>query len=188
MKRVLILLVSGLLCCGPVWAGEKDDAVQACRQVVAEFSQLLQAELQSAMQQGGPAQAISVCRVKAPQIAVELTTKYNTYVRRTSLKPRNIRNTPVCWEEQVLNGFEHSHKQGVPVEDLESSAIVPADGDRELHYMKAIPTKPVCLVCHGDNIAPDVARQLHKLYPDDQALGFKVGDIRGAFSLRMPLD
>ncbi|MDE0059891.1 MAG: DUF3365 domain-containing protein [Defluviicoccus sp.] len=44
----------------------------------------------------------------------------------------------------------------------------------------------MCTVCHGTNIAPEVAAALDALYPDDLARGFEVGDIRGAFSIVQP--
>ena len=53
--------------------------------------------------------------------------------------------------------------------------------------MKAIGTQPVCTVCHGNGIAPEVAARLDALYPDDLARGFEAGDIRGAFSIVHPV-
>lgn len=49
--------------------------------------------------------------------------------------------------------------------------------------MKAIPTQALCLGCHGDNLNEDVKAELKLRYPSDQDVGFKEGDIRGAFSL-----
>jgi len=188
VNRLLICLILCLIWAGPVWAEGMEEGVQLCRQVVAEFSQKLQGELQAAMQQGGPVNAISICREKAPQIAIDLATHYQIYVRRTSLKARNIKNVSACWERKVLEDFEGRFNQGEKIEDLEYKNVAIEDGDRVLHYMKAIPAKPVCLMCHGSKIAPEVQEQLKKLYPDDEAIGFEVGQIRGAFSLRMPLD
>ena len=53
--------------------------------------------------------------------------------------------------------------------------------------MKAIPTAELCLACHGTKIDPVVAAKLTELYPRDQARGYKVGDIRGAFTFIEPL-
>ena len=53
--------------------------------------------------------------------------------------------------------------------------------------MKAIPTADLCLACHGESINPDIAAAIDEAYPEDQARGFKSGDIRGAFSLSKPL-
>ena len=53
--------------------------------------------------------------------------------------------------------------------------------------MQAIPTGEVCLACHGTAIAPEITAALDEQYPDDQARGFSLGEIRGAFSLSKPL-
>ncbi len=47
--------------------------------------------------------------------------------------------------------------------------------------MKAIPTGPLCLACHGETLAAPVAEKIGELYPADKATGFREGDIRGAF-------
>jgi len=52
--------------------------------------------------------------------------------------------------------------------------------------MKAIPTGEGCLKCHGQNIAPEITAKLKENYPDDKATGFKLGDVRGAFSIIQP--
>ena len=54
--------------------------------------------------------------------------------------------------------------------------------------MKAIPTQPLCLACHGQEIAPPVAEKLAELYPGDKATGFEEGDLRGAFVVVRQLD
>jgi hypothetical protein len=42
-------------------------------------------------------------------------------------------------------------------------------------------------VCHGEASNPDIAAAINKAYPKDQARGFSLGDIRGAFTLAKPL-
>ena len=72
--------------------------------------------------------------------------------------------------------------------DDESSATaltVSLDEGRE-GYVEPIRLLPQCLACHGEQIAPDVAARLHELYPDDQATGFAVGDLRGVFWIEYP--
>jgi hypothetical protein len=54
--------------------------------------------------------------------------------------------------------------------------------------MKAIPTKPLCLTCHAEAIAPEVETKINQLYPADRARGYRVGDLRGAFTLSKPIN
>jgi hypothetical protein len=48
-------------------------------------------------------------------------------------------------------------------------------------YVEPIVTQPQCLICHGSELAPPVAVALEAHYPEDQATGFAVGDLRGVF-------
>ena len=43
-------------------------------------------------------------------------------------------------------------------------------------------------MCHGpeDQIIPEVKSELAKVYPDDQAIGFQEGELRGWFWIEMP--
>ncbi|MFT6900001.1 MAG: hypothetical protein ACJAXS_000156 [Colwellia sp.] len=50
--------------------------------------------------------------------------------------------------------------------------------------MKPIPTLGVCLTCHGVNLDDEITHKVKTLYPNDQAIDFKVGGIRGAFTLQ----
>jgi hypothetical protein len=52
--------------------------------------------------------------------------------------------------------------------------------------MRALPTQGLCLGCHGpvEQLAPGVAERLKALYPDDRAVGYSLGQLRGAMTLR----
>jgi hypothetical protein len=39
----------------------------------------------------------------------------------------------------------------------------------------------MCLICHGENLAPDIATRISEAYPSDKATGFSEGDVRGVF-------
>ena len=88
---------------------------------------------------------------------------------------------------KVLEMFEQRRQAGESLKSMEYSDVVLQGDKRLFRYMKAIPTGKVCLQCHGSDLKSKVADQLDSLYPFDQARGFKVGDIRGAFSLSREL-
>ncbi len=128
------------------------------------------------------------CNLKAPQIATDVAASSGWAVGRTSLKLRNPEtNTPDQWEREVLAQFEERKASGEPVESIAYSETVEADGNRTFRFMKAIPTAEVCLACHGSDITPEVAAEIDRYYPNDQARGYEVGDIRGAFTLSKPM-
>ncbi len=157
------------------------------RDLIEQFSGRLQNELQQAMADGGPVNAIDVCKVRAPAIARELSTD-GWQIRRVSLRPRNPDNAADEFERRTLRDFEDKQARGWQVERLAYYKMQQhQQGEREFsefRYLKAIPTRSLCLTCHGDNMPAEVKTKLDALYPDDQARGYQLGDIRGAFSLR----
>lgn len=163
-----------------------DQQLQDYRQAAQTFGKTLKGELQAAMKQGGPMAAVSVCNERAPEIAAQLSEETGFTLRRTSLKPRAT--PPTDWEREVLEQFEARRADGEPPKAIEWHEVTNADGGKQLRYMKAIGTQGVCLTCHGTDIDPALKAKIDKLYPEDQAVGFEEGDIRGAFSITAPLE
>ena len=189
MNRFLLIALSSTLYCSSVYATSIDkERVQSSKAVVKEFMGQLKGELQSAMKAGGPVNAISVCQEKAPEIAKNLSEKNGWKVARTSLKTRNPANAPDAWETSVLEKFEARKKSGESVKPMAYFQQVDTQNGKAFRFMKAIPTGKVCLACHGENIDPKVAAKLKETYPDDKATGYKLGDVRGAFTITQPLN
>ncbi|MCW8909429.1 MAG: DUF3365 domain-containing protein [Gammaproteobacteria bacterium] len=159
---------------------------QKSKMVVKQFMGQLKGELQNAMKSGGPSNAIDVCNKTAPLIAKNLSDKYGWKVARTSLKTRNAANEPDVWEAKVLNMFEERKSKGEDVKSMAYSEAIEVKGRKYFRFMKAIPTGEVCLKCHGNNVAPELTAKIKEIYPDDQATGFELGDIRGAFTIIQP--
>ncbi|NBD96436.1 MAG: DUF3365 domain-containing protein [Gammaproteobacteria bacterium] len=164
----------------PEWVGEARTGADALG------SQLKQA-LMSAMQDGGPVAAIDVCRLQAPAIA-ERVSSGEMDVGRTSLKVRNPDNAPDAWEERMLADFKRRLADGEDPARIETF-VIRSDGQRRYgHWMKAIPTQGLCTACHGTDIQPEVAEAIDTAYPQDEARGFSVGELRGAFSVEIDLE
>ncbi len=163
-----------------------DALVTQAHTIIAQFSEKLKTQLMSAMKAEGPVKAIEVCNVRAPAIASEVSTQ-GWSVGRTSLKLRNVKNKPDEWEMRTLEFFEAEKAKGADVTKLERSEIANVNGVRTFRFMKAIPTGEPCLTCHGSEVSEPVKAKLATLYPNDQAIGFKAGDIRGAFTLSKPV-
>jgi hypothetical protein len=186
IRRVLLFFSCAVL---PIHllADEVADYTQEARGLVKEFFGALKGELEAAMKAGGPINAIGTCNLKAPEIAHQLSQRSGWELARTSLKLRNQDNAPDSWEKNVLLSFEARKKSGEDITNMELAGIVESEGKLTFRYMKAIPTGELCLKCHGDNIDAKVAERLDALYPDDQARGYKQGDIRGAFTFEKGL-
>lgn len=54
---------------------------------------------------------------------------------------------------------------------------------------KADRNQPICLGCHdeAESLKPAVTEKLQALYPTDKGVGYAVGQIRGAMTLRKAL-
>jgi len=152
--------------------------------IVKQFVDLLKPQLKQALQHGGPAHAIEICSKTAPALAVQLSKKSGWKIKRVSLKARNHHTAiPNAWEASVLQQFDRDRTNGRSPANMVASRV----GGGTYRFMKAQPVVPVCLLCHGEHISPDVAAALKHYYPKDQAKGYKLGQIRGAFSLTRQL-
>jgi len=166
-----------------VFAVSEEQMIAESKQAIKLFAIQLKAQLQQGMKQGGPGNAIKVCNTAAVDIQNQVSEKLGWKISRTSLKLRNSNNLPDEWEKKVLNDFEQRLTSGETIEKLEFSETFNESTPAVFRYMKVIPTQGLCLNCHGDKLTPEVHEKLQKLYPQDQAIGYKVGDIRGAFTI-----
>ena len=184
-----------LLCALGMSAVQAGDDVELREQRAAAatkgFMQQLGGALQKEMKAGGPVQAIEVCRDLAPSIAGELSRENGWRVTRVGTRVRNpLLGTPDAWEQQVLKEFKIRAAGGEALADMSFSAVVEEPDGRYFRYMKAIGTQAVCLNCHGpaQKIATGVPEQLATHYPMDRALDYHDGELRGAVSIKQPLD
>lgn len=138
---------------------------------------------------GGPESAVEVCRDKAPQMAKAASEQSGWTIRRVSLQNRNPKAVPDAWERAALEDFDRRAAAGESPATLEKSELVTNGERKEYRYMKALPVQQICLACHGtpDKIKPEVSAQLQKHYPDDKGVGYSIGQIRGAMTIRRAL-
>jgi len=149
-------------------------------QAMNELQTALLGKLRSAMEAGGPAAAVDVCRTEAPTIAEGVALKQGIELGRTSHRVRNPANAPRPWARAIVEGSAGAKAaaEQVRVVDL---------GDR-VGVLRPIGTADLCTRCHG--AAPDVKRNLGEAltaaYPQDRAVGFAAGDLRGWFWAEVP--
>jgi hypothetical protein len=167
--------------------GPEELAGQA-KAAVKDLATSLKSELIVAMEAGGAVQAIEVCHSRAPAIAADISERQGLEVYRVSQRNRNPDNAPADWQSAVLEDFEARLEAGEDPDSVAWQEVAEMEGGREYRFMKAIPTGGLCLQCHGNAIAPDVAARISELYPDDRAIGFEPGDLRGAFVVTKDLD
>lgn len=135
---------------------------------------------------GGPESAIDVCSQQAPQMARAASQQTGWNIRRVSLRQRNAAAAPDAWERAALEDFDRRAAAGESPSTLEKAETLTLGERKEWRYLKALPTGPLCLQCHGpgDALSAPVRARLHERYPADQATGYAAGQLRGAISLR----
>jgi hypothetical protein len=185
-----LLLSSAMFASGSARADADFDAALAeSRSLAGQLGSQLGAALKKELSTGGPESAIGVCRQVAPDLAGQLSRQSGARVARVSLRTRNpLLGQPDAWEQAVLQDFERRLSAGEKPETLEHAELVTEPAGRSFRYMKAIPVQPMCLGCHGatESMAPAIRERLAADYPQDRAVGYAPGQLRGAFSVRKP--
>lgn len=189
MKYATNLSLAALLAFGLAAANvQAEEAnVKTARAAAQELGKTLKGRLLSVMKAEGPAAAVAVCAQDSHQIALEISEKVGMEVGRRALKFRNWGNMPDDWERQTLERFLAAQVRGEDIATLEHSEVVSVEGEEVFYWAKPILLQQPCTTCHGDNVAADVKAVVADYYPEDLATGFKVGELRGIFSVKKTL-
>jgi len=187
----LSLMLAALAAPASVQAGDAPYDVAALKArssaLADRYQGALLSQLMAAMKEGGPEAAVAVCAEAAPAIAAELSAESGAHVARTAQRVRNPASAPTEAEQRILASMASAplDAEGEPAE----ATWMEGEGkDATLHYMRAIPLKPPCAACHGENVNPALLATIKEHYPGDTATGFKPGDLRGAFTITWPVD
>lgn len=186
MKCLALTAIAATMLTFNAWASDAPP-VEDVKAVAGGYAKHLKSTLQESMSKSGPAASLSVCSEKAAQLGAEVSNRTGWSVKRVSTQARNPLDMPDIYEAANLDQFEALIASGK--EDASSYKVVTEGGVRYARFMKAVRIEPVCLTCHGGSEVPrDVEKRLSELYPHDNARGYKLGDLRGALSIRVKLD
>ncbi len=180
----LVVLLSASVVSAQPGPSPNQSAMQETRDIAAAMLKELGQTLQAAMADGGPENAIGVCKTQAPEIAMKLSMKHQLKVARVGTRARNPdMGVPNDWQTQAFKQFETRLAKGDKPYDIEFIQLVKSGSyDLELRYAKPIVLQPMCTACHGtpEQISPEVKAKLDQLYPNDKAVNYKPGELRGA--------
>lgn len=97
-------------------------------------------------------------------------------IKQTSVKYRAVYNKPDKFETDVLGKFESKQLEGGKA----YSQVEDVNGKKALRYMFPLYISQLCLSCHGDPAGElDVTGRKKE--------GYKIGDLRGAISVIVPM-
>lgn len=141
----------------------------------------LSSNLKQAMGEGGIEYALEFCNVEAMPLTDSLSANYRVELRRASHKPRNPANRADSLEMKTIDQYLRQIK-----ENGELKPVVYVR-DKIISYHAPIRiNNQLCLNCHG-NRGTDVAESdfetIQELYPEDEATGFEMGQLRGIWSI-----
>ena len=173
MYRIRVTLICAALIV-PSALSATEVGIETSRAQAAGFLKELPLRLQAGMAES-PMAAIAVCQDEAPKIAERWSTEA-VMVRRTALKLRQPRNAASEADQATMLAFSKRLAAGESASSVEEFSVT-ADGS--MRYARALVTEAPCLVCHGEALAPAIAKTIGERYPADRATGFRLGDLRG---------
>jgi hypothetical protein len=182
----IIATVGGFL---PVSFAEESETVipdfrETGDRIAAALVGTLGGTLQKQIAQNGVEAAIPFCKMAALPLTAGSAGSYENVqsVRRIGVRTRNPANLPDAADRAALEEFLNEWSRDTPLPAGLLREVQTDSGKTEMRYYRPIPMTVTCLACHGstDQIAPTVLAAIRKLYPEDQAINFQDGDLRGA--------
>ncbi len=151
--------------------------------ITQNTAQTLQNALKSAIEKNGVLGAIDYCNINANEITRVASEKEKHEIKRTALKLRNPANKAGTRDKMVLKMFDEASGRG---EKIGPTLDLHEDGS--VYYYEPIMIKPLCLNCHGapgKDINEATFNAIKSKYLKDKAMGFKEGDFRGLWVVKV---
>lgn len=178
---ITLLVVS---CQNGLSEADKGEYLERGKKIAAATAENMLAEVGKNMKEGGVAQAVPFCNIHADGLTTELAEQNGVSIKRTSHLLRNEKNAPTTREQEIIAQF-----QKLQAEKQELSPVVEQNEDGTVQFYMPIKVAQKCTVCHG--VLGETLTQAHdsiikSIYPKDQAIGFREGDLRGIWSIQFP--
>ncbi len=182
---VLFFLLS-LISCSENKVEISEDQVVGMRATSMEFMKSLKGVLINQIQTNGVVEAVSICSDTAQVLTNNYGIKKGVFIRRVSFNNRNENNYPDDFEKEILNKFELLRQNNELNDKTEHFEIVKEGEFKYSRYLKPILIQAECLNCHGseNEILPEVKELIALKYPGDKAIGYSIGELRGAVSVK----
>jgi len=160
-------------------------ALQRGQAIAGQAFALLSTNLMRAIHEQGITNALAYCSERAYPLTALVADTNQVRLQRVTHRPRNPSNDVRSTELAVLREFQLALGRGEKPRPL----VRAGTNDYVVFYAPIVLTNPLCLQCHGavgTDIQPATAALLARLYPQDQATGFKLGELRGMWRMEMP--
>jgi len=162
-------------------------AVQRGQAIASETFALLSSNLQAALQSGGISNALPFCSLAASPLTAGMAEKHGVTLRRVTHKARNPAGQADAVELGVLRSFEAALATSTnPPPPLVTNLAA----GQATFFAPIVLNKELCLKCHGESgrdITAENLALIRSLYPNDEATGFQLGQLRGAWRIDFPI-
>ncbi len=152
------------------------------KEITQKTFKLLSRNLMTQMKQGGPPQALPFCNSQAILLTDKIAGQEHVRIKRVSKLFRNGNNKPSKIEIGIIEDYEIKKLQG----NLLAPVLLSRPSGEPQFYAPII-INSKCLVCHGvvgEQVSKTTDSLIKTLYPNDLATGYKVGDLRGIWSIQ----
>jgi hypothetical protein len=164
----------------------RERVVQRGRAIASETFSLLSSNLQAAIASGGVTNALPYCSLAASPLTASIADRHGVTLRRVADRARNPKGKADATESAILQGYRFAIAQ--------TNALQPVVTNLLEHsvtfFAPIVLTNALCLKCHGrpgEDIPTEGLEVIRRLYPQDEAVGFRMGELRGAWRIDFPI-
>lgn len=151
------------------------------KMILAAAADTLQSSLKRAIVENGVDGAIQFCNVHATGLVSDLEDSLGVSIMRVTNNPRNPKDSLTNIDRDIWEAYAYASSNEAQLQELDDQTL--------------ILTKPImistglCLNCHGEpgnTITSENYDLIKSKYPNDQAINYQVGDLRGMWRIIIP--
>jgi hypothetical protein len=156
-----------------------DSLLNIGKEIAAKSAKALGGKLKAAMKAGGPPNAVSFCSETAIPITDSLSNEFGVTIQRVAKRNRNPNN---ILDEASLAVFDEM--ESLLAAGKELYPVLKQDNKQSVFYAPIV-LKGMCVTCHGTEaeISESTRELIQKNYPNDAAIGFMPGELRGLWKI-----
>ena len=161
-----------------------EKATEIGNEISAAAKMTLGKNLKAALSDGGVENAISFCNLNAMPLVDSLNKKFDARIKRVTLKTRNPNDFPNDIERKILDAYAYQWKDSIALKEN----VQKLDSDNYLFNKPILVDNELCLKCHGvlgQALTQSTSDFIKSRYPLDKAIGYKIGDLRGMWSITL---
>lgn len=155
-------------------------------QTLASSTQkVLASNLINAIEEQGAEHSLEFCNIRAIPLTDSMSTVLNAHIKRVTDQPRNPDNQANKVELAYMEEAKSKLKNTGEIQPI----LIQHDGKVTAYYPIII--NQLCMQCHGkesQDINKTTLAKINNLYPNDEATGYVVGELRGLWVVEMEPD